>query len=41
MPEQHQICLNKLAQARQESATMLEKPSIRGIKNSVVEKYSN
>ncbi|KQK24342.1 hypothetical protein AR438_17080 [Chryseobacterium aquaticum] len=39
--EQHQIWFDKLAKDREESATMLEKPSMRGIKNSVVEKYSD
>jgi hypothetical protein len=41
MTEQHQIWFDKLAKDREESATMLEKPSMRGIKNSVVEKYSD
>ena len=30
-----------LRQDREESASMLEKPSMRGIKDSVVEKYSD
>lgn len=41
MTEQQQIWFDKLAKDREESATMLEKPSMRGIKNSVVEKYSD
>ena len=41
MTEQYQIWFNIIAKDRQESATMLEKPSMRGIKNSVVEKYSD
>jgi len=41
MTEQQQIWFDKLAQDREESAIMLEKPSMRGIKNSVVEKYSD
>lgn len=41
MTEQHLIWFEKLAKDREESATMLEKPSMRGIKNSVVEKYSD
>ncbi len=41
MTEQHEIWFDKLAKDREESATMLEKPSMRGIKNSVVEKYSD
>lgn len=41
MTEQHQIWFNKLAKDREESAKTLEKPSMRGIKNSVVEKYSD
>ncbi|WP_400263100.1 sacsin N-terminal ATP-binding-like domain-containing protein [Sphingobacterium sp. SG20118] len=41
MTEQHQIWFDKLAKDREESAITLEKPSMRGIKNSVVEKYSD
>lgn len=41
MTEQHEIWFDKLAKDREESAIMLEKPSMRGIKNSVVEKYSD
>lgn len=41
MTKRHQIWFDKLAKDREESATMLEKPSMRGIKNSVVEKYSD
>lgn len=41
MTEQYQIWFEKLAKDREESAIMLEKPSMRGIKNSVVEKYSD
>jgi hypothetical protein len=41
MTEQHQIWFDKLAKDREESAKTLEKPSMRGIKNSVVEKYSD
>ena len=41
MTEQHQIWFDRLAKDREESAAMLEKPSMRGIKNSVVEKYSD
>lgn len=41
MTEEHQIWFDKLAKDREESAKMLEKPSMRGIKNSVVEKYSD
>ncbi|WP_298359414.1 sacsin N-terminal ATP-binding-like domain-containing protein, partial [Runella sp.] len=41
MTEQQQHWFDKLAKDREESATMLEKPSMRGIKNSVVEKYSD
>ncbi len=39
--EEYKIWFNKLAKDREESAKMLEKPSMRGIKNSVVEKYSD
>ena len=41
MTEQQQIWFEKLAQDREDSAKTLEKPSMRGIKNSVVEKYSD
>lgn len=41
MIEKQQIWFDKLVKDREESATMLEKPSMRGIKNSVVEKYSD
>lgn len=41
MRRQYQIWFDKLAEDREESAKMLEKPSMRGIKNSVVEKYSD
>lgn len=41
MTEQHQNWFNKLAEDREDSAKTLEKPSMRGIKNSVVEKYSD
>lgn len=41
MTEQQQLWFNKLAKDREESAKTLEKPSMRGIKNSVVEKYSD
>ncbi|QQS30538.1 MAG: AAA family ATPase [Sphingobacteriales bacterium] len=41
MAEQHQIWFDKLAKDREDSAKTLEKPSMRGIKNSVVEKYSD
>lgn len=41
MTEQHQIWFDKLAKDREDSAKTLEKPSMRGIKNSVVEKYSD
>lgn len=41
MTEQYQIWFDTLAKDREESAKMLEKPSMRGIKNSVVEKYSD
>lgn len=41
MTEQHQIWFEKLAKDREDSAKTLEKPSMRGIKNSVVEKYSD
>lgn len=41
MNQQQQELLAKLAKDRAESADMLEKPSMRGIKKSVVEKYSD
>lgn len=41
MNEQQQLWFNKLAQDREDNAKILEKPSMRGIKNSVVEKYSD
>lgn len=41
MIEQHQLWFDKLAKDREDSAKTLEKPSMRGIKNSVVEKYSD
>ena len=41
MTEQHNTWFHKLAIDREGSAIMLEKPSMRGIKNSVVEKYSD
>lgn len=41
MTEEYQNWFEKLAKDREESALMLEKPSMRGIKNSVVEKYSD
>ena len=41
MTEQHQIWFDKLVKDREDSARTLEKPSMRGIKNSVVEKYSD
>lgn len=41
MTEQQQIWFDKLAKDREDSAKTLEKPSMRGIKNSVVEKYSD
>ena len=37
MTEQHNTWFHKLAIDREGSAIMLEKPSMRGIKNSVVE----
>lgn len=39
--QQQQIWFDKLAKDREDSAKTLEKPSMRGIKNSVVEKYSD
>lgn len=41
MTEQQQNWFDKLAKDREDSAKTLEKPSMRGIKNSVVEKYSD
>lgn len=41
MNEQEILYFQTLSQDRAESADMLEKPSMRGIKNSVVEKYSD
>jgi len=41
MTEQQQLWFDKLAKDREDSAKTLEKPSMRGIKNSVVEKYSD
>ncbi|WP_333621113.1 DEAD/DEAH box helicase [Sphingobacterium multivorum] len=41
MTEEYHTWFEKLAKDREESAIMLEKPSMRGIKNSVVEKYSD
>jgi len=41
MTEQQQIWFDHLAKDREDSAKTLEKPSMRGIKNSVVEKYSD
>lgn len=41
MNKQETIFFKALSQDRSESADMLEKPSMRGIKNSVVEKYSD
>lgn len=41
MKEQQQIWFDKIAKDREESAKTLEKPSMRGIKDSVVEKYSD
>ena len=41
MTEQQQIWFGQLAKDREDSAKTLEKPSMRGIKNSVVEKYSD
>lgn len=41
MTEEHKIWFDKLAKDREDSAKTLEKPSMRGIKNSVVEKYSD
>lgn len=41
MTRQEEIYFSALSKDRAESADMLEKPSMRGIKNSVVEKYSD
>lgn len=41
MTRQEKIYFSALSKDRAESADMLEKPSMRGIKNSVVEKYSD
>lgn len=41
MTEQEKSYFSALSKDRAESANMLEKPSMRGIKNSVVEKYSD
>lgn len=41
MNKQEELYFKALSQDRSESADMLEKPSMRGIKNSVVEKYSD
>lgn len=41
MNEQERKYFDKLSKDRAESADMLEKPSMRGIKHSVVEKYSD
>ncbi len=41
MNKQEALYFQALSQDRAESADMLEKPSMRGIKNSVVEKYSD
>lgn len=41
MTRQEEIYFSALSKDRSESADMLEKPSMRGIKNSVVEKYSD
>lgn len=41
MNGQEEIYFKKLVEDRAESADMLEKPSMRGIKKSVVEKYSD
>ena len=41
MNKQEELYFQALFQDRAESADMLEKPSMRGIKNSVVEKYSD
>ena len=41
MDKKEQILFNKLSKDRNESAKMLEKASMRGLKKSVVEKYSD
>ena len=41
MNKQDELFLTALSEDRAESADMLEKPSMRGIKNSVVEKYES
>ena len=41
MTKQEKLYFEALSMDRAESADMLEKPSMRGIKNSVVEKYSD
>ena len=41
MTRQEKLYFSELSKDRSESADMLEKPSMRGIKNSVVEKYSD
>ena len=41
MNKQHKIWFEKLVKDREDSAITLEKPSMRGIKHSVVEKYSD
>ena len=41
MNKQEERFFQALSKDRSESADMLEKPSMRGIKNSVVEKYSD
>jgi hypothetical protein len=41
MTEQQQLWFEKLIKDREENAKILEKPSCSGIKNSVVEKYSD
>lgn len=41
MTSQQELWFDKLTKDREDSAKTLEKPSMRGIKNSVVEKYSD
>ena len=41
MTENERLFFENLSKDRSESAAMLEKPSMRGIKNSVVDKYSD
>ena len=41
MNDQEEIYFQALSRDRSDSANTLEKPSMRGIKNSVVEKYSD